>query len=410
MYDVDRQIKTFWAKFGLCDVEIGEKFSDATSGNSVRASKFLEGLDLEPIMPVINKYYVVGEDVETYPRKAMVKAFIWRKIKRIKYYTRAARYLENHPDEALELGFNLDEEGNALTPDHESLRHFEKIRLGLKGMNEIMEQLCIQVVRAGNELGLKIGENTGTDSTPLETHNDSAGTYNGHYKKKMVKVQLTVDYDHNLPLGKKVVGGNEGDDQYLEEMLRKTSLSSKENMRETWFDGGYTSNKNIALAHIEFKVTPHYHIDSDWRANVVYEHHFNGRHYTYTPAEEINYLYQKYWREPDYWKEATLEYKMQYLVKKGVYDAVAMYFRNAAVQESWECPDGFLDIYHRRNSNEGVNSYLKDNLGLETHVNGKGMNNIDLHVTECCITLLSVALTRLQHGIKENLSSVAYLT
>ncbi|MBU3966959.1 MAG: hypothetical protein KKG76_06265 [Euryarchaeota archaeon] len=27
-----------------------------------------------------------------------------------------------------------------------------------------------------------------------------------------------------------------------------------------------------------------------------------------------------------------------------------------------------------------------------------------------CITLLAVALTRLQHGIKENLSSVAYLT
>jgi hypothetical protein len=31
-------------------------------------------------------------------------------------------------------------------------------------------------------------------------------------------------------------------------------------------------------------------------------------------------------------------------------------------------------------------------------------------VTECCIAMLAVAFVRLQHGIKENLSSVAYLT
>jgi hypothetical protein len=57
----------------------------------------------------------------------------------------------------------------------------------------------------------------------------------------------------------------------------------------------------------------------------------------------------------------------------------------------------------------GVKS-LKNNLGLETHVNGKGIKNIDLHATQCCIAILVVALIRLQHGIKENLSSVAYLT
>lgn len=75
-----------------------------------------------------------------------------------------------------------------------------------------------------------------------------------------------------------------------------------------------------------------------------------------------------------------------------------------------ECPDAVLDVYHMRNISEGVNSYLKNNLGLETHVNGKGIKNIDLHATQCCIAILAVALTRLQHGIKENLSSVAYLT
>ena len=74
------------------------------------------------------------------------------------------------------------------------------------------------------------------------------------------------------------------------------------------------------------------------------------------------------------------------------------------------CPDGVIDVYHRRNGSEGINSYMKEHLGLETHINGKGTKNIDLHVTHCCIALLAVAMTRLQNGIIENIASVAYLT
>jgi len=48
-----------------------------------------------------------------------------------------------------------------------------------------------------------------------------------------------------------------------------------------------------------------------------------------------------------------------------------------------------------RHSSEGINSY--------------GLKNIDLHVTERCIAILAAALTGLQHGIIENIYSVAYL-
>lgn len=409
-FNVNKQIKDYWNKFiGLTDAN-NEEFADATSENCVRASKFLEGLNLDPIMPEINKHYTVKEGVESYPRRAMVKAFIWRNIKTIKYYTKTERYIKNHPDEALELGFDIDLDGNAIVPDHETLRHFEKIRLGNAGMDAIMELFCIKVVEAGNKLGLTIGKNTGTDSTPIKTHNDPDGKYNGHYKKEMVKAHITMDYDHNIPLAKKVCGGTEDDDKYLEEMLRKTAVSAKNNMEETWYDGGYNSLKNIALSHIEFGLIPHYHIDKDWRENVSYEHRFGGKKYNYTPEEEINYLYRKHWKDPDYKKDASLEYMMQFLVKIGIYEPVAMYFRNTYMRQYEECPDGVIDVYHMRNCNEGINSYLKDHLEAETHVNGKGLKNLDLHVTKCCITLLAVALIRLQKEIKENLSSVAYLT
>lgn len=110
-------------------------------------------------------------------------------------------------DEAIELGFNIDFNGNAVIPDHETLRHFEKVRLGNKGMDALMELFCINVVGNGKKLELKIGERTGTDSTPIEIPNDPDGTYNGHYKKKMVKMHITSDYDHNIPLAKQVCGG-----------------------------------------------------------------------------------------------------------------------------------------------------------------------------------------------------------
>ena len=409
-FDVDKHVRIYWNKYiGLTDKN-EEKFVDGTSEHSVRASKFLEGLNLDPIMPELNKHYSVPENKEYYSRRAMLKTMICRKIMKIKYYTRTENYLKDHPDEAIELGFNIDVDGNALIPDHETLRHFEKIRLGNEGMDTIMELFCIKVVGEGNRLGLKVGETTGTDSTPIETPTDPDGTYNGHYKKKMVKMHITSDYEHNIPLAKQVCGGTEDDNQYLEGMLKKTAVSAKENMDETWFDGGYNSNKNIAVAHVEFGLICHYHIDQDWRRNVTYEHKFGGKTFIYTPEKEITYIYRKYWSDPDYKKDAPLEYMMKYLVKKGIHEPVAMYFRNPCVAAYEECPDGVLDVYHLRNRSEGVNSYMKENLGLETHINGKRMKNIDLHVTECCIVLLAVALTRLQHGITENLSSVAYLT
>ncbi len=212
------------------DEEDEEKFTDATSEHSVRTSEFLSWLNLDPIMPELNKHYSVKEGDEIYPRRAMLKTMILRKIKKIKYYTRTENYLKDHPDEALELGFNIDINGNVIVPDHETLRHFEKVRLGTEGMDAIMEILCISVVGAGDKLGLKIGENTGTDSTPIETPHDPAGTYNGHYKKKMFKMHITSDYDHNIPLAKKVCGGTDDDNQYLEGMLTRTAVSAKKNM------------------------------------------------------------------------------------------------------------------------------------------------------------------------------------
>jgi len=83
-------------------------------------------------MPELNKYYSVPEGKENFPRRAMFKGMVFRKAKKIKYYTRTEDYLNDHPEEAIELGFNIDRNGNVEIPDHETLRHFEKIRWVMK--------------------------------------------------------------------------------------------------------------------------------------------------------------------------------------------------------------------------------------------------------------------------------------
>jgi hypothetical protein len=94
----------------------------------------IKELNLDPLMPEINKHYDVKEGKEKYPRGAMIKAMIFKRIRQIKYYTKAASYLKENPIDAMELGFNIDKSGNVILPDHETLRHYEKVRLGNEGM------------------------------------------------------------------------------------------------------------------------------------------------------------------------------------------------------------------------------------------------------------------------------------
>ncbi len=68
-FNVNKQIKNYCNKINSQTDTDNEEFADATSENSVRASKFLGELNLDLIMPEINNYYSVKEGVETYPRR-----------------------------------------------------------------------------------------------------------------------------------------------------------------------------------------------------------------------------------------------------------------------------------------------------------------------------------------------------
>ncbi|CAG0986625.1 hypothetical protein METP3_02397 [Methanosarcinales archaeon] len=54
-FDVNKHVKSYWNKF-IVLIDKDEEFTDATAEHNVRTSKFLD-----PIMPEINKHYIVRE-------------------------------------------------------------------------------------------------------------------------------------------------------------------------------------------------------------------------------------------------------------------------------------------------------------------------------------------------------------
>jgi len=409
MIDVDRHIKYYWERL-LGSVDVEERFVDPNCAeHCMRASTFLKYLDLEPLMPVLNKYYKVKEDEETYPRRAMFKALLWRRIKGLKWYTKLHKELITHPEEAKELGFK-EEAGEIAIPSARSLNHFEGTRLGLDGLNELFTALSKLVVKKGKTLGMEIGRQTTVDSIPIETvANDSEGVWNEHYKLKMAKLHVVADLKENIPLSKAISSGTSGDGEQFTQLYNDAkTIVGERVMEEMWFDGSYTSNEILAWMHTE-GIRAYYHITTSWNL-VSFKHCYRGRFYYFSPEQEIEWQYQKLWKKPYFKRDCTLEYKMKCLITEGINEPVAMFYRNARLLEYEESPEGVLEVYNVRASHrEGFHGYLKEQYHLEQH-NSKGLKQLDRHLTGTLVTVLAVALTRLQQGISQNLISIAHLT
>lgn len=58
---------------------------------------------------------------------------------------------------------------------------------------------------------------------------------------------------------------------------------------------------------------------------------------------------------------------------------------------------------------EGFHSYPKQRVGFECDLPRKGERQAFYHTTLCLLSVNLVALTRLQNGATENLTSMAYL-
>lgn len=392
-------------------LERAGKFKNPGEDNvTVHVPEFLIHLDDRRIAAELDRRYKVAAGKEKLPRMAMFKAQVWRRLLGESLSAFHRRLLDS-PFEAIDLGFRYEKETNTVIgPSYQALWHFGNVRFDVEELDALLDALARENARLGQRLGLGIGERTATDATPIETcRDDPTGTWNGHYKRRMVKLVLTQDVGTWLPLAWKVIGGTQSEGDILIEMLEKArGRLGQGAMDETFFDGGFASNENLARVAVLLGLRARYNISEGWVGNVRFPRDGPGAGER-SPAEEVERLYEERWEEGWYRPGASLEYKMQCLVRAGECEAVAMHFRNAYIAAYEEAPEGTLDEYHVRNNIEAENGHLKEHYDLERGLNVVGERAVSRHLLWTLIAAHIVAMVRLQHGVKGNLLSTTHI-
>jgi len=385
---------------GDCDEEelpelerLSRVFVNPSSENPMKASEFLQFLDARELVRVLRTFYKREPE---YPLIALLKSLVYKRLMKIKWFTTYEKHLNEHPNEAVQLGFRKIN-GVVQVPNHETFRQLENERLGPEGYRKLRLKLVEQVIATAKNLGLVIGENVGVDSTPLEAKaKDNEAAYNDHYKKHMYKSHVLVDLETFLPLAACTTIGTAYDGHSFQSLVRE-AVACGARPERAYGDQHYGTYENYAFVNCELKAKARF------RLAVDDSHNEDGE------LAQLRRVYQTFWRDPDFKENANDEEMLQFLYHHGEQKQVGAVFRNLAVSEREECPDGFFHSLYPRSACEGSNSIWKEQLDFEHSFKKKGLKNAAIHTTGTAFAVLLVALTRLQHGITNGLARVACL-
>jgi len=410
--DIDQQIKNYWKKieqlhaiddhirtleierYGGCRTE----FYNPTDDKPMQTALYLSFLDTTLFAEAMKPYYKRLKSVRYL--ESMGLTFVFMKITE-QTPDQVSNYLKTHSACAELLGYQRNETGCFVIPDGETIRYNQKNRFGVEGIKEIDHVILTALERKAKELGINIGDCCGSDAFPVKSvTSDKNAKYNGHYEIQGYKIAMTESYGTEpgiVPLIGQVLGINEDEGKTLIPQLQELKTYDI-HVKQNWVDNKYASIENIQQAEIILETKLEYNPAKNW----VYD-------FDATP-EQIKQEYQKFHHEPDFQPGAPLEFMIRYLVLKGHGETVGYMLRNDHIAAKEECPDGYLDHFHRRNITESENDYIKNDKGLQRAIRRKGQEYIELQLQLILLALHVVALVRLQHGVKSNLVSTRGFT
>lgn len=410
--DIDQQIKIYWKKIEqlhAIDEHIKtlefEKFGGSrtefynpTDEKPMQTALYLSFLDTTLFAEAMKPYYKRLKSVRYL--ESMGLTFVFMKITE-QTPDQVSNYLKTHPACAELLGYQRNEKGCFIIPDGETIRYNQKHRFGVDGIKKIDQVILIAMDRKAKELGINLGDCCGSDAFPVKSvASDKDAKCNGHYEIQGYKIAMTESYGREtgiVPLIGQTLGINEDEGKILIPQLQELKTCGI-HIKQDWVDNKFATIENIQHAEIIYGTKLEYNPADNWVYNP-----------DATP-EQIKHEYQKFHHEPDFQPGASLEFMMRYLVLKGHGETVGYMLRNDHIAAKEECPDGYLDHFHRRNITESENDYIKNDKGLQRAIRRKGQDYIELQLQLILLALHVVALVRLQHGVKNNLVSTRGFT
>ena len=386
-------------------IEISTKpnFYNPSTFQSSKPAKFIAHLDLNGGCNNIFSSYKPKDKHFHYLIEPMIKLIPFQRLSKLRWLTVVEERLRNNVDGcARGLGFDPDGNGGFIVPNRRTIGRFYNEYLGVKGHRKLLDHLLVRLREKMDEQGIHFGERVGVDSMPLETlFKDPIGKYNAHYSKqynigKMVKIHIAVCLDTGVPLAMKVSGANVYDGEYLIPLLKKIRRLGFV-FKEVYGDNHYGSLKNWAKVSLMFNTKCYFSLAE---TNVFRE---DGT------MENIHREYQKFWKEHDFilQNEVSLENMLAYLLKHERYECVGAYYRN----QYWKIRDQNKHIYNyiksKRNLCESLHGIMKEQLDMDKHLSSKGREKIEIYALQFLITMVIVALIRIENGIKEGFTRVS---
>lgn len=348
--------------------EPGAPFINPTPQVTVETSEFLKQLDLSAIEATILQLYKQPEKCKIAPQ-AFIKVALYYKLKCFKRITDLVREINANPMIRINLGLK------ALVK-YKTVWHFLTYRL--RNIEDLLGSFIRAVKTQMAASKIVLGTHVAGDSTPLQASRfDKEAPYNPYYKMNGYKVHWLIDTDHLIPLARKttIITANDGP-YFLGLWLDTRNLGMTPT--EVALDGQYDSFENYAFIQIS-GAKPFINIPADA--------HLHDSEWLLIGEERIkkDRVELQLWEAEEVGKNA----------------------RTASILEAAECPEGWLDRYHRRAVIEGSHGHFKEWFGL--NMIPKGLKKVTHHVDLVLLAILAVALTRLQHGITKNLTGKAGL-
>ncbi len=349
----------------------GVSFTDSLKNyidvKNISICLFLFFLDIEDIAQFVDKNYYSDKDwhfkynIAGMIKFAVIKLFRQQPFKKIVL----------SEEEAWLLGFQ-EKDGKILIPSGGTLHHFMKYRLGVEGIDKIMEMVGEKIAKLIDSKDGKL------DSTPLEASRyDMHSDFNPHYGCNMDKAHITMIGTY--PVFMTYTDGLVGDSPQLPAHIAAL-LKMNAKIGTYSLDGSYDSFQNHADIWYQLNAAPLISLGTDAVINEEGE------------IERIDHWANKMWKLGGS-RHMKIDDKLRFLYKNGRQEQVGMYLRNQNLKNKT-----FPDSCKLRKECERIHGHIKNTVKFD--VRRIREESKELYSKFSFVAYQLLLLTNLQNGIK----------
>lgn len=244
-------------------------------------------LDVSDVLPIFLEQYSDNPPHNCLNPEAWIRLAYFRELENYRYLRELDKKLMTEPIIWMKLGF-------------ESRPKYQTICLALnKRMSDackasLKRQARCGMIEAGEKVNIRFGQSVTQDSTPISVSDrDTDGSFNPHYKSRMLKANILTDTNHKLELEVQVFGGTEYDGHHSFEMISMVEDSVPEDAM-LWGDNHYSSAPAWAIFGTKTKYELRFSISDSYALTI------NDAEYA------LKHEYQRHHTEANF--QVTLDY------------------------------------------------------------------------------------------------------